>query len=206
MSALTEVQRLLPLLDSDGGEDPERDRILAVARDHLLAHGYERFSTDRLARDAGVSRQTVYRRCGRKTDIFDAVVRAEFRQVLPRLLSLFQLDDEMQRFVAVWCEVIVVVHDNDLVRSLREHDPDFVSQLWASMDGATAALMRTVFAMIAPAGSDGQVIAEASLRLVVSLYLQPTPLIPLTDPESIESFVRRYLAPMAVGTPVISAS
>ncbi|WP_018178679.1 TetR/AcrR family transcriptional regulator [Jongsikchunia kroppenstedtii] len=195
MADSAHARKLLSLLSAQDADDPERDRILAIAREEILAYGYERFGTDRLAREAKVSRQTVYRRCGRKVDIFDALVRAEFRDTASQWLPAFDIADPAERFVQAWVAAIATLHGSELLRSLIQHDPGFVSQMWASLDSSTVDLVRGVWASTIPT-PDGLVISEVMVRIVVSLYTEPTPLIPLDDRDQIESFVRRYIAPV----------
>ncbi|WP_026919032.1 TetR/AcrR family transcriptional regulator [Gordonia shandongensis] len=195
MADAEHARRLLSLLSAGEEPDPERDRILAVARDQIIAHGYERFSTDRLARDANVSRQTVYRRCGRKVDVFDALIRAEVRASAQRLLPALEIEDEADRFVRLWVEGMVFLQESTLIASLIAHDPEFVSQMWASLNGSTVDVIRAVMAstMSTP---DALVITEIVVRIVISFFTQPTDLLPLAGREQIEDFVRSYLLPL----------
>lgn len=60
--------------------DPEIDaRVLAVAREHLGARGYEAMSLAAVAADAGTTRQAVYRRWPTKADLATASIAAMSR-------------------------------------------------------------------------------------------------------------------------------
>jgi AcrR family transcriptional regulator len=52
------------------------DRILAAARERLSTDGFERMSLEDVARDAGVSRPTIYRRWPSKADLAIAAVQS----------------------------------------------------------------------------------------------------------------------------------
>jgi TetR/AcrR family transcriptional regulator, mexJK operon transcriptional repressor len=52
-------------------------RILDAARDLFFAHGFSAVSTDRLSRQAGVSKSTIYKYFGDMTGVFAAVVRRQ---------------------------------------------------------------------------------------------------------------------------------
>jgi len=55
--------------------DPERmRRILAAAREHFYAHGFERANIDAIASDAGVSKMTVYSHFNSKEGLFEAMI------------------------------------------------------------------------------------------------------------------------------------
>jgi TetR/AcrR family transcriptional repressor of mexJK operon len=49
------------------------DHLLAVARREFLTHGYARVSVEGIGKAAGVSKQTIYRHFGDKTDILRAI-------------------------------------------------------------------------------------------------------------------------------------
>lgn len=60
--------------------DPEIDaRVLAVAREHLGARGYEAMSLAAVAEEAGTTRQAVYRRWPTKADLATAAIAAMSR-------------------------------------------------------------------------------------------------------------------------------
>jgi AcrR family transcriptional regulator len=52
------------------------ERILAVAQQHLSAHGYERMSLTAVAQEAGTTRQALYRRWPGKTELAAAALGA----------------------------------------------------------------------------------------------------------------------------------
>src|SRR5690348_8798109 len=53
------------------------ESILAAAKRAFLASGFGAVSMDAIARDAGVSKATVYARFGNKEDLFGAVIGRE---------------------------------------------------------------------------------------------------------------------------------
>ena len=60
--------------------DPELDvAILAAARDHLAAHGYEAMSVIAVAEAAGTTRQALYRRFPSKADLATAAIASMSR-------------------------------------------------------------------------------------------------------------------------------
>lgn len=56
--------------------DPEADRLILETTHRLLReHGYDRLTIDRVAREAGVARTTVYRRYRDKADLVSAAIQ-----------------------------------------------------------------------------------------------------------------------------------
>ncbi len=66
---------------------PSKTRILTSARALFFAKGFEHVSTDELAREAGVSKASIYRYFKNMPDILECIAEAEaakFQSVLPR--------------------------------------------------------------------------------------------------------------------------
>lgn len=57
--------------------DAVETRLLAIARKLMVAHGYENVTTDMLAREANVSKATIYRNFSSKADLMGRMVNAE---------------------------------------------------------------------------------------------------------------------------------
>lgn len=56
--------------------DPEADRLILETTHRLLReHGYDRLTIDRVAREAGVARTTIYRRYRDKADLVSAAIQ-----------------------------------------------------------------------------------------------------------------------------------
>lgn len=61
----------------DDGQDPKTRQILNAAAAAFMAHGFGQASVDLIARNAGVSKATVYTRFASKEAMFEAVVERE---------------------------------------------------------------------------------------------------------------------------------
>lgn len=59
------------------------DRILDVATELFLGHGFGATSIEGIARDAGISKRTFYHRFGSKETVFEAVVRRLIARWMP---------------------------------------------------------------------------------------------------------------------------
>jgi AcrR family transcriptional regulator len=58
-----------------------RQRILAVARQHFLAHGFHRVTMNDLADELGMSKKTIYAEFPSKTALLEAVLLEKFRSI-----------------------------------------------------------------------------------------------------------------------------
>lgn len=99
--------------------DPELDeRILAVTRAGLDAHGYAGLSLEAVARAAGVGKQTVYRRWARKPLlVFDAVFGGA-ETVKAALPDLGSLAADLMEVTTIQARVYRISGVRDLVRGL----------------------------------------------------------------------------------------
>ena len=66
---------------------PTRDRILDAANHAMAAHGLARLSLEDVAREAGMSRQTVYRYFSRKEALITAAILREEEWFLDRMTA-----------------------------------------------------------------------------------------------------------------------
>ena len=62
--------------------EPTAERIMVTAREHFLRYGFERTSTDAIARDARASKQTIYDLYPTKVDLFAAIMREATRPAI----------------------------------------------------------------------------------------------------------------------------
>jgi len=71
---VTDVSALLELVLSGEGSDPVAETILDAALEEFLAYGLRRTNVDVVAKRAGVSRATLYRRFDGKDALVQAVL------------------------------------------------------------------------------------------------------------------------------------
>ncbi|WP_420563590.1 TetR/AcrR family transcriptional regulator [Thalassobaculum sp.] len=70
----------IPCKSEDDGQDPKTRQILNAAAAAFMEHGFGPASVDLIARNAGVSKATVYTRFASKEAMFEAVVERERRR------------------------------------------------------------------------------------------------------------------------------
>ena len=98
-----------PCLGEDGdGQDPKTRQILNAAAAAFMEHGFGPASVDLIARNAGVSKATVYTRFASKEAMFEAVVERERkRRHLDQVLAESYPDLEAR--LRAWAEGMVRV-------------------------------------------------------------------------------------------------
>lgn len=82
--------------------NPSEQRILTAARDLFFKHGFERVSTDSLAREAAVSKATIYRYFTNMTDVLERVTEAEISKFRggtpPQITSRAELEIALKEY------------------------------------------------------------------------------------------------------------
>lgn len=66
----------------------KEEEVLGVAADYFLRHGYQGASINAMARESGISKESIYRYFNSKKDLFEAVIARELAQYQERLHSL----------------------------------------------------------------------------------------------------------------------
>jgi len=78
----------------DGSQQTKKElEVLTVAADYFLRHGYQGTSINAMARDSGISKESIYRYFSSKKELFEAVIAKELQVYQERLHSLdFKFD------------------------------------------------------------------------------------------------------------------
>lgn len=95
-----------------GGARSKEEEVLAIASEYFLAHGYQGASINAMARDSGISKESIYRYFGSKKALFEAVIEREldeYQQRLGRLDAAPSGKDLRAALVSVAAAVVNVV-------------------------------------------------------------------------------------------------
>ncbi len=191
----------------DGQLDEYAERILEAADAQFREFGLRRTSLDRVAKAAGVSRITLFRRFANR----DALVGAVVARAGQRLISEFDaaipkaggLEDRFVQGVVIAARMVSA---EPLLGRLMQTDPeDVLPQLSTHADGFLM-LGRTYLASVLarsrthglPIKGDIDWLAEVFVRLVHSMMLAQSDL--LADEERLAAFARTNLLPMLYGS------
>jgi TetR/AcrR family transcriptional repressor of mexJK operon len=120
--------------------DPRKDAQIIAAADKLfMEHGVQGTTMEHIARDADVSKLTLYRRYPDKNSLFTAVISEKCRQYLPD--SLFDTAASITpecALVRVGCALLELITSEDAVRLNRiittesAHNPQLTAQFYTS--------------------------------------------------------------------------
>lgn len=182
------------------GDDADRPLVHAAIR-CVARWGIRKTSLDDIAREAGVSRATVYR-------VFpggkERVVEVLFQHQAGRLFH----DWNAELSAATSLEDLLVVGvgaalrlplDDDLTRVVLTHEPDLVIPHFAfdrldRVFDLADALCRPHLARFLPA-ADIRAASELLTRTVLTYAFRPAPWVDPHDPASVRHLVRTYLLP-----------
>jgi AcrR family transcriptional regulator len=187
------------------GADPEDEiaaRLLDAAYEQFCRMGIKRSTMADVAKLAGVSRITVYRRFATKDVLVEQVVRREFRRYFDRFVH----DVQGARTVADRVELGFV----SSLRAIRRNaliavEPDAVVPSMTSDGGRTLAAVRQFLAgglrREQLAGHvceevDVDLVAEMMVRVSASFLVIPSHVVDIEDDEQMRAVARRFLVPM----------
>ncbi len=191
--------------------DETRSRVLDAAYAQFCRMGIQRSTMDDVARRAGVSRITVYRRFATKDALVEQVVRREFRRYFDRfLVEIEQAETAADRVVLGFVSSLRAIRGNPLIGGLIATEPDLLLPSLIG-DGRTLATVRRFVADQlrreqragnVSADLDTEYVAEMMVRISGSLLAIPSHIIDLDDEDQLAALARRFLVPMLEpGTP-----
>jgi AcrR family transcriptional regulator len=187
-------------------KDETRARVLDAAYEQFSRMGVQRSTMEDVARRAGVSRITVYRRFATKDALVEHVVRREFRRYFDRfLLDIGQAETAADRVVLGFVSSLRAIRRNPLIGGLIATEPDLVVPSMISDGGRTLATVREFVAGqlrheqragTVSADLDIDHVAELMVRISASFLAIPSLLIDLDDDDQLAALARRFLVPM----------
>ncbi len=201
MVAIAELLEAAPVV----GEDALFDRVAAAALDEFAEHGIRRTSMEDIARRAGVSRMTVFRRFASKQRLVEVVIAREVHRGMQELDLLWEGAETLEdRLVAGFEFAGRYVRGHPLFDRLLRSEPEVLLPPLTLDGGPVLKLYRSLIAnrlqaevnagRAATEDLDG--VAEIIARLAISLLLTRDGTITLEDPHSVRRLVNLALLPM----------
>lgn len=201
MVPIAEFLEMAPIV----GEDELFDRVAAAALDEFAEHGIRRTSMEDVARRAGVSRMTVFRRFASKQRLVEIVIAREVNRGMQELDLLWAGAETLEdRLVAGFEFAGHYVSGHPLFDRLLRSEPDVLLPPLTLDGGPVLELYRSLIAhrlqaevnarRAATPDIDG--VAEVIARLAISLLLTREGTITLDDPHSVRRLVNLTLLPM----------
>jgi AcrR family transcriptional regulator len=190
--------------------DPRDEAILDAARACVLAVGVRRTTAADIARRAGISRMTLYRRFPDAASVVTALMTREFAGLLHRAEAEVQdAPTARARIVAATLRTLELLDEDEVLRRILDVDPELllpyvVQRLGAFQRGALAELAEAIRGGVA----DGSIrllesdVAAATLELAVRGHVLAAGAEHRAIPkararEELARMVDRYLAPAA---------
>jgi TetR/AcrR family transcriptional repressor of uid operon len=181
-------------------------RVLDGAYEQFCQIGIRRSTIQDVARRAGVSRITVYRRFATKDELVEQVVRREFRRYFDQfLLDIQQARTVADRIVLGFASSLRAIRRNPLIAGLMAVEPDVLVPYLVGGDGRMlAAVQRFVAGQLRLEQRAGNVSAEVNVELVAELMarvsasflLTPSHVVDPDDDEQMRALARQFLVPM----------
>ncbi|MXP21741.1 TetR family transcriptional regulator [Gordonia sp. HNM0687] len=192
--------------DFDEPDDPTRTRLLDAAFDQFCRMGIQRSSMDEVARRAGLSRVTIYRKFDTKDALVEQVILREFRRYFVRFLAdIGEADTAEERVVFGFVSSLRSILDNPLIGGLIETEPTLLAGSIGADDGRMLAavrqflsqqLRRDQLAGNIAADLDTELTAEMMVRFSNSFLTVPSQLVDVHDDDQLAAIARQYLVPM----------
>ncbi|GAB4587747.1 TetR/AcrR family transcriptional regulator [Nocardia sp. IFM 10818] len=187
----------------------EGEQLLESALSAFLDFGIKRTSMGEIARRAGISPATLYRRFESKNDLVEAVSVREAQQFVAEIDKRVQEvahngASVSEQLVEIFVAFITNLANNKLLQRLLRTEPDVILPRLTTDAGPVLAVGRTYLAeklrTLQESGNvndfDAELVAEVLARLGQSLVLTPDGLIPLGDEQAARDFARRTMLPM----------
>lgn len=177
-------------------------QILDAAVLEFERHGYRRVALDDVARRAGVSRTTIYRRFANKDELVGAVIEREnirlFAHIASELKSIAPQEDY---YVEAFTLSIMEFRNHRVLHRMVDDDPGLALELAGRYHRAAVARMIDALQQIFPPGFAERIgpdavedFADCILRYAEMVLLLPSAQ-PVETPDEIRAFARRHFLP-----------
>jgi AcrR family transcriptional regulator len=185
--------------------DITSERILDAALEQFEEEGIRRSSVEAVARRAGVSRVTVYRRFPRKESLVNAVAAREAsRMIAATDAHITEISNAETRTVEGFAFLLQRLREHELTRRLIAIEPESVLGSLTVEAGPVLELGTRYVAQQIRRGQhegafpdyDPEPVAELLVRFAHSLVLTPRAAIELDGDEAIREFARAHVTPI----------
>ncbi|WP_102146101.1 TetR/AcrR family transcriptional regulator [Mycobacterium hubeiense] len=176
--------------------------ILKAAAEEVALVGLARASLDVIARQAGVSRSTLYRRFPSRDALITELGRRTFEFAMQRLSTVAMDSGPKDAAVAAFCEGLRLLTTEPVMRKFLQLDGNIVvegmyEEAEAFLNLASAGMAKALRAAGATMpDKDLHAVAEIHIRLATSLAQLRTPVLDVTDDDAVRAYARKHLAPL----------
>jgi AcrR family transcriptional regulator len=186
--------------------DETSARIFEAAYELFCRIGIQRTTMEDVARRAGISRITVYRRFATKSALVDQLVRREVGRYLDQFrIDIEQAETAADRVVLGFTSALRAFRRNPLIGGLMAADPNSLVPSTIGDGGRTLATVREFVAGQLRREQDAgnvarevnvDIVAELMVRVCSSFLVIPSHIVDLDDDEQLADLARQFLVPM----------
>jgi AcrR family transcriptional regulator len=184
------------------GADSTTEAIFDAAVVEFEQHGFRRVALDDVARRAGVSRTTIYRRFSNKDELIAAVIERENVTLFADIAQeLKQAGPQSNYYVEAFTLAILKFRRHRVLDRMMRDEPALILELAGRHYGAAIVRMADALRIIFPPGFaeriGGQAVnelADTILRYAGMVLLLPG-VQPLESAEDIRAFATRHFLP-----------
>lgn len=186
-----------------GNRMPTAARILAAGEVCFARYGFQKTSMEDIAREAGLSRRSVYRHFPDKAALFNEVAASRARMFLDEIMRrTAELDGLSAQIEEVARLTNRFVREDPISAALRLADPDSLARMVSTEARELLAMaMDAIVPLIESARDSGEVRADLHIlraaewitRMVFSLSATPSVTFDIDDPEQTAAFIREFL-------------
>lgn len=163
-------------------------------------YGVRRTTMDDIARRAGVSRSTLYRRFPNKDALFEHLVMVQTEEFFRQLDQIAADRDPADAVVECFTRGMRLVSEIPLLGRILESEPEMLFGLTTRTKGLpmlraseliAGSLRRSGVTMSDP---DLRAVSEILIRLTTSVLLNPEGQLDISDSDAVRRYAERYLA------------
>ena len=184
------------------GADHTTEAILDAAVVEFEQHGFRRVALDDVARRAGISRTTIYRRFRNKDELIAAVIERENAVLFADIANeLKQSGPQTNYYVEAFTLAILKFRRHRVLDRMIRDEPGLVLELADRYHGAAIVRMAEALRVIFPPGFAERVgeqavneLADTILRYAAMAILLPSAQ-PLDTADDIRAFATRHFLP-----------
>lgn len=145
------------------------DAVLTAAYEALLNYGPTRATLTEVARRAGVSRMTVYRRYDTLGKLMSAVLTAELVALLESVHGQTRTGTDAERVATLVAESARLIAEHPLMARLLSLEPESLLPVIVSRRGSTQVAAERLLGQIIADCDDGSIVAPDPQRAAQSL-------------------------------------
>ena len=181
---------------------PTTETILDAAIVEFEQHGFRRVALEDVARRAGVSRTTIYRRFANKDELIAAVIERENVTLFADIASeLKQAGPQSNIYVEAFTLAIMKFRRHRVLDRMMRDEPGLVLERAEQHYGAAIVRMAEALKVIFPSGFAERIgeqavndLADTILRYAAMVLLLPSA-DPLESADDIRAFAKRHFLP-----------